>query len=221
MKLSPIVLLLRSGETDFNDNIAGAAEFNTIQKDTLEVDTAYVIQTTDVALPNKTQGTVEQRIVEGFGVVVALRNDESQADKTGLIAYDRLHAIRKQLWDILVGLNLDAVLNDEGYTVEGPISYKGGSLIDINPAWLWYMYEFEYPATLQEICKDYGLDDLNTLSAQWVITPNSQIPLNGADPLPDAIEISDMESIINLTENLLAGAFESRAFDSGFDLYEG
>lgn len=221
MKLSPIVLILRAGKTDFNDEIAGAAEFNTIQKDTLTVDTAYVIQTNDVALPNKMQGSVEQKIVEGFGIIVALKNDTSQADKTGLTAYDRLHTIRKQLWDLLVGLNLDAILNDNGYTVEGPVAYKGGSLIDINPAWLWYMYEFEYPATMQEIPKDLDLDDFNTLSAQWVMSPDAQLPLKGPAPLPDAVTDSDMESIIDFTENVLAGAFDSRAFSLGFDLYKG
>lgn len=221
MRLSPIVLILREGNTVFGDQIAGAAEFKSIQSDTLEVDTAYVIQTTDVALPNKTQGTVEQKITEGFGVVVAIKNDNSQSDKTGLLAYDSLHNIRTELWRLLVGLNLDTTLNEDGYTVEGPIAYKGGSLIDINPAWLWYMYEFEYPAFLQETVKEFDLDDLNTLSAQWVLTPNSQIPLKGAEPLPDAVQQTDMESIIDFTENLLAGSFDSRAFDSGFDLYKG
>lgn len=220
MRLSPIVLILREGNTIFGDQIAGAAEFKSIQKDTLEVNTAYIIQTTDIALPNKTENTVEQKIVEGFGVVIAIRNDTSQADKTGLGAFDRLHDIRTQLWNLLVGLNLDSVLNEDGYTIEGPISYKGGSLIDINPAWLWYMYEFEYPATLQEIVKDFKLDDLNTLSAQWIISPNSQIPLKGAESLPNALEQSDMESIIDFTENLLAGSFES-GFDVGFDLFKG
>lgn len=221
MRLSPIVLILRGGDTIFGDQIAGSAEFESIQKDTLEVNTAYVIQTTDVALQNKTEGAVEQKIIEGFGVVVAIKNDTFQSDKTGLLAFDSLHNIRSQLWNLLVGLNLDSVLNTEGYTVEGPVSYKGGSLIDINPAWLWYMYEFEYPAYLQETAKDLNLDDFNTLSAQWVITPNSQIPLEGAGSLPDAISQTDMESIIDFTENLLAGSFNNRAFDSGFDLYKG
>lgn len=220
MKLSPIVIILRNAETVFGNEIAGAAEFNTIQKDTLEVNTAYVIQTTDVALPNKTQGTVEQKITEGFGVVVAIRNDESQADKTGLIAYDQLHAIRKQLWDALVGYNLDTVLNDDSYNVEGPIEYKGGSLIDINPAWLWYLYEFEYPALLTETPKEYDLDDFKSIYAQWRITPAADIPLKGASSLRDVLENPDMESIIDLTENLYAGAFAG-GFDAGFDLYEG
>lgn len=219
MKLSPIVLLLRQAKTVFGDNIAGAAEFNTIQQDTLNVNTAYVIQTTDVALPNKTQGTVEQKITEGFGVVVAIRNDESQADKTGLLAYDQLHEIRTELWNVLVGLNLDQTLNTDGYTVEGPIEYKGGSLIDINAAWLWYMYEFQYPAYLQETVKDYDLDEFQKIYADWRITPAADIPLTGAKPLP-AIDDPDMQSIIDLTVNLLAGAFAG-GFDAGFDLYEG
>lgn len=220
MKLSPIVLILREGETVFGDQIAGAAEFKTIQKDTLEVNTAYVIQVDAIATPNTTQGTVQQKIVEEFGVVVAIKNDESQADKTGLIAYDQLHDIRQQLWTLLVGLNLDSTLNTDGYTVEGPVEYRGEVLLDINPAWLWYMYSFSFPATLQEVEKDYDLDDFNTLSAQWVIAPNAQIPLEGAAALPEALEKSDMESIIDLTENLLAGSFAG-GFDAGFDLYEG
>ena len=220
MKLAPIVILLRAGETRFNDQIAGAVEFATVQKDTLEFDTAYIIPIPNTALPNTTQGTVEQKLIEGFGIVAAVKNDQSQADKTGLTAYDQMHDIRKEFWDILVGLNLDNILNTEGYTVEGPISYKGDSLIDVNPAWLWYLYEFEFPVTIQETAKELDLDNLDTISAQWIISPNSQLPLKGAEPLPDAVEKSDMESIIDLTENLLAGAFTG-GFDAGFDLYEG
>ena len=220
MKLSPIVLILRTANiSTFGERIAGAAEFSMIQEDTLEGDTAYVIQTDDTAIKNQTDGAVEQKLTERFGVVVAIRNDQSQADKTGLTAYDQLHEIRKSLWDALVGYNLDSVLNDDGYSVEGPIEYTGGSLMDINSAWLWYLYEFEYPARLQSLLRDYDLDNLNTIAAQWRITPAADIPYKGAGELP-VLDNPDMESIIDLTESLIAGAFAD-GFDSGFDLYEG
>jgi len=220
MRLSPIVLRLRNANTRFGSQIAGAAEFGSVQDDTLNEDTAYVIQTNEVTLPNTTQNDVSQKLIEEFGVTVAIRNDLQQSDKTGLTAYDNLFEIRREFWNILVGLWLPDE-DDEQYTVEGPIEYKGGVLLDINPAWLWYQFQFTFPARLVGAVQEFDLDDLNTLSAQWVLTPNKQIPIKGADPLPDAIADSDMESLINFTENLLAGGFESRAFDSGFDLYEG
>jgi len=221
MKLSPVVLLLRAGDTIFGNNIAGSAEFGSVQQDTLEENTAYVIQLLETAIPNTIENDVSQKLVEGFGVVVAVRNDMSQADKTGLTAYDSLFNIRRQLWDILVGLWIEDEDENDGYYQDGPIYYKGGSLLDINPAWLWYQFEFEYNARLNATVKKYDLDSLDTIYAQWVITPNKQIPIKSAKSLPDAIDETDMESIINFTENLLAGSFDSRAFTAGFDLYEG
>jgi len=220
MKLSPIVLKLRAANlTEFDQSIAGSAELATAQADTLEVATAYVIQLLEVAVPNTIEGDVSQRLIEGFGVVVAIRNDLSQADKTGLTAYDKLFNIRRELWNILVGLVLPD--DDDGqYNVEGPIYYKGGTLMDINPAWLWYQFEFEFPARLTGAEQTLDLSDLETISTQYVLTPDAQIPLKGAAALPGAITDSDLDQIIDLTENLLAGSFNS-GFAAGFDLYEG
>jgi len=219
MKLSPIVLLLRAANTIFGDEIAGAAEFGSVQQDTLEKNTAYVIQTLETAIPNTVENDVSQRLVEGFGVVVAIRNDLSQADKTGLTAYDGLFDIRRELWRALVGLILPD--DDDGqYNVEGPIYYKGGVPLDINGAWLWHQFEFEFPARLVGAVQEYDLDDLNTIAAQYVLTPDAQIPLTGAEPLPGAVADSDLDQIIDLTENLLAGAFAS-GFTAGFDLLKG
>jgi len=220
MKIASIVLRLRAADTRFGNNIAGAAEFGMVQADTLTEDTAYVIQTDETTFPNQTEADVSQRLTEEFGIVVAIRNDLSLADKTGLTAYDSLFEIRREFWNILVGLELPND-DDPQYIIEGPISYKGGVLLDINAAWLWYQFQFTFPARLTGALQEYDLDSLDTISAQWVMTPNKQIPTKGAEPLPGAIADSDMESIISFTENLLAGGFDSRAFDSGFDLYEG
>ena len=37
---------------------------------------------------------MNQKIIERFGVIVALANDGSQSEKLGLVAYDQLHDIR-------------------------------------------------------------------------------------------------------------------------------
>ena len=219
MKLAPIVLLLRASGTVFGDHIAGAAEFSAVKADTLEEDTAYVLPIPEVALPNTTDGEVIQKLLEGFGVVVAIRNDTSQADKTGILAYDRLNDIRTQLFGTLIGLNLGPALDstvDDSYQVLTPVIFKGASPIGFNSAWLWYLYEFEFTAEISETPKELNLDDLNTISAQWVLTPSAQIPKTGAEPLPGDIN-ADMESIIDFTENLLAGGF-SKGFSSGFNL---
>lgn len=221
MKLSPIVLRLREADIDpFGINIAGAAELGSIQKDTLLESTAYVVQLTEVAIPNDIEGDVSQRLIESFGVIVALRNDLTQKDKTGLTAYDSLFEIRKGLFNTLVGWFFPDLDENDGYYQEGPIYYKGGVLQDINPAWMWYQFEFEYNARVNRTMEELATDDFNTIYAQYVITPNAQIPIKSAKPLPDVIDDSDMEQVINLTKNLLAGSFD-RGFASGFDLYKG
>lgn len=221
MKLSPIVLRLRAAAIEeFGDRIAGAAEFATVQEDTLEADTAYVIQLLDVGIPNDIEQDVSQRVTEGFAVIVALRNDEQQKDKTGLIAFDNLFNIRTQLFNSLVGWEMDDEDESDGFYPEGPIYYKGSVLLDINPAWLWYQFEFEYKGRLVRTLTEGELDDLNTIYAELVMTPDAQIPIKSAAALFEPISDPDLQQNIDLTENPLDGAF-SRGFSAGFDLYKG
>ena len=221
MKISLVSIRLKAANIPpFEDRIAGAAEFGIIQEDTLNDPTAYVIQLNEVAIPNEVAHEISQKVTESFGVVVALRNDQSQQDKTGLTAFDQLFDVRAKLFNSLVGWEFDDEDDSDGFYPEGPVYYKGGVLLDVNPAWLWYQFEFEYPGRLQRTLTQGELNDLDTISAQYVLTPDAQIPLKGAAALPGAITDSDLDQIINLTENLLAGAFD-RGFSSGFDLYKG
>ena len=244
MKVGPIAVRLRVfGVEEFGDNIAGAAELDSVQNDTLTKNTAYVVQLGEVGTPNDVVSDVSQVVTESFGVIVAIRNDQSQGDKTSLTAFDQLFNIRKQLFNALVGWEIDDEDPDDGFYAEGPIYYKGGDILDINPAWMWFLYEFEYKGRLQGTMKDatyiaatnayiaatnvatpesatlVDITELNTISTQYVLTPSSQIPITGNESLPNAVT-ADLEQIIDLTRNLDDGAFVS-AFATGFDLYKG
>lgn len=223
MKLSVIVTKLRDADIDpFFTNIAGAAEFGSVQENTLVNETAYVFHVDEIAAKNDFEHDTSQKIIESFAVVVALKNDLSQADKTGLTAFDRLHNIRKQLLNTLLGWEIPDDDSEDGYHQEGPIYYKGGRLAAINPAWLWYQYTFEFDARIDRVVSviDVDVDDFNTINVDYILTPSAQIPLKGAKAIPDAGLMTDLDQIIDLTENLAAGAF-SRAFSSGYDLYDG
>lgn len=236
MRIGQIVLRIRSKETYFGNYIGGAAELNTAINNTLTKDMAFVIPLIDDADSNKYDTSINQRLVERFGVIVALANDSTQADKTGLVAYDKLHNIRTELFNALCGwIPMGA---------ETQVFYRGGKLIDLNNAYLWYQYEFEYESRIVqkfegnvsviEIQGDneiiFNDDELptpfDTVYMQLIKTPDADIPYensfgeDGDMPYPDsfpAVELPDMANWIDFTVNPNAGAF-NQAFQSGFDV---
>jgi hypothetical protein len=221
MKLSTVVARLRNFDIQpFGQNIAGAAELGSVQADTLLEESAYIIQTLETASPSQIEGDVTQRLTEGFAVVVVLRNDLSQADKTGLTAFDSLYYIRQQLFNSLVGWEIEDEDETDGYYSESPVYFKGGMLLDINPAWMWYQFEFEFRCRISRTYVYEPTDEFRSIRAQYVLTPDTQIPLKGPESLPGAVKWADLDQVIDLTVNLLAGAFSS-AFSAGFDDYEG
>lgn len=221
MKLGPIANRLKIyGIDGFEGRIAGAVELSTVQEDTLLDNTIYVVQYDEIASPNDFQGDVSQNVTESFAVIVVVKNDTSQADKTGITAYDSLFNIRKRLFNILVGWDIDDEDEDDGFYSQGPIYYKRGELLDVNSAWLWYQYIFEYQGKLVRTLEDPAYDSLDTISTQYILTPDAQIPIKKAGNLADLNLDTDLDQIIDLTESLTAGAFVS-GFASGFDLYEG
>ena len=106
----------------------------------LDKQSMFVIPLTDDPTPNTSSTEVIQTINERFGVVVALKNDLRQIDRTGILAADQLHDIRGSLFKILIGWLLP--------DAKSMMSYAGGRLLDMNPAWMWYQFEFTYDSTL-------------------------------------------------------------------------
>lgn len=236
MRLGQIVLRIRSKKTYFDNYVGGTAELDLAISNTLKKDMAFVIPLVDDAGKNQYDTSINQRIIERFGVVVALANDSSQTDKLGFLSYDKLHEIRNDLIRALVGwMPIGA---------ECQVCYRGGKLIDVNNAYLWYQFEFEYDSRIVDevtsqghvtgdaIIQDSYFDDteepvpFNTIYMQLINTPDSRIPYknkfgeDGAMPFPDDfpdVTLPNMANWIDLTKNPDAGAF-SRAFATGFDL---
>ena len=218
MRLSPIVLRLRAANlTRFGNDIAGAAELGLALENTLTKDVAFVVQISEAAQPNQYDAEVIQMVTETFSVIVALKNDLSQADKTGITAYDSLYDVRKEITDSLLGWKMT---NEPGATFESLVEYSGGKLLDVNPAWLWYQYDFNVDIRLQRDIDVSGLDDLDSIYSQWIMAPSKDIPLTGPSGLPVDTSRIDMATILNKNYNPDAGSY-GKGFGFGFKLFTG
>lgn len=213
MRLSPIVLKLRLANTDaFESRVTGVADLATAFMATLTGETAFVIPMSDVAEDNRNDTGLNQKLDERFGVVLALKNDTSQADQLGVGAFDRIHDIRADIWKAILGWIVPGT--------EDLIYYKSGRLLGFNRAYLWWQLEF---VTKSRIEDDDGIDmedadDFNTIYAQLEMTPSANIPIH--EGIPVTSFTPDMTIQVDLTENPEDGAFD-RSFGLGFDLYTG
>lgn len=210
MKLSPIVLKLRLSNTTFGDRISGSADLSLAMSATLLEEMAFVIPLKGTPTPNKTDNSINQVIDETFGVVVALKNDTSQGDKTGLTANDRLHDIRAEIWSSILGWTIPGQ--------ESVTSYAGESLLDLNRAWIWYQFEFSSKLRIDDDNGfDSGEDELppfDKIYAEYMLSPNANLPWLGSLPIDDT-EKTDMVQNVDLTVNLKAGGW-GRGFGQGF-----
>jgi hypothetical protein len=228
MQLGLIVLRLRASDTTFGNYIGGAAELALTRDATLTQEMAFVIPLLDAPNPNMLDTGVSQQIQERFGVIVALRNDMTTVEKTGFLAYDRLHNVRDELFEALV--NWEMYDSETGISKsESQVSYGGGRLIDLNRAWLWYQFLFVYYARLFEdalIERQIASGDpmeLHTIYANYILSPSADLPHTGGLPLGDGfpdVELPDSAQWIDLTENPNAGSF-SEGFAFSFPVYTG
>lgn len=229
MRLSPIVLKLRLDQiTGIENYVAGAAELNAAISQTLTHEMAFVIPLIDNAGINNFDSGINQRLTERFGIVVALKNDSSDREKTGIVAYDRLHDIRDEIFSSIVGWDL-------GY--DSLVYYRGGRMIDMNPAWLWWQFEFEFGSrivsntdgitsieerTVDDRQQVSQIPDFNKIYANVILAPSADLPYTGDLPLADGypdVTLPDMALWIDETDNPYLGAF-GRGFGSGFNFYD-
>ena len=248
MRLGKIALKIRAADTEFGNYVAGSAELDLAINNTLLRESAFVIPLIENAEENKYDSGISQVLIERFAVIIALKNDTTQSDKLGITSYDRLHDIREQLFNCLLGWEIS-----EAFTL---IWYRGGKLLDINNAWLWYQFEFEYASELGVVRKEqalqteigaldsaskiesyarviYGLVerdvdqdeipvDFDTIYANFMLGNDTRLPYDGELPLDDGfpdVAIPQMAQWIDLTDDPRAGA-TSREFGSGFDFYK-
>jgi hypothetical protein len=230
MRISPIVLKLRLANTRFGELVGGSAELAKALTGSLRKDMAFVIPLGEDAVRNEHDSAVEQSMIERFGVIIVLANDISQKDKLGIKAYDLVHDVRNELFGALMNLDLGFEL---------PISYRGGSLINLDSAYLWYQFEFDYTtristdpdtgiASVQERTVDdrkqvSQLDDFESIYTQFVLSPSVNLETIKDDPtynLPISnLSLIDMSTVIDLTDDPRAGAYTG-GFASGFDYYD-
>jgi hypothetical protein len=154
----------------------------------------------------------------------------TQKDKLGIRAYDDIHDIRNEIFGAVMNLDL-------GF--EEVISYRGGSLINLDPAYIWYQFEFDYtsmittdPDTGQVVVPERSvddrkqvsqLDDFNTLYTQFVLSPSLNWQSIEDDPhldLPVSASLVDMTTIVDFTDDPRAGEFAAGAFSTAFDFYD-
>lgn len=233
MRIVPIILRLRAANTRFGVNIGGAAELDMARKNTLKADMAFVIPLNEDCPANSYDNTINQIITERFTIITALANDTIQKDKAGIIAYDLLHEIRSELFRAILGWEI--------YGAESLIYYAGGQLLNINAAYLWYQFDFEYKIRISEFdgyCDLQGsdlelegelrgkkqisqIDELKQIYTNYILWPNADLPYSGDLPIDDNypdVSLPDMASIVDLEDDKNPGAFD-RGFSSGFDFY--
>ena len=237
MELGRIVLFLRHKNTRFGNLIAGAAELDLALKGTLQKQMGFVIPLNDVASTNTETAGISQIITEKFAVIVALQNDTTQKDKTGLISYDQVHDVRAEIFKAILGYQFE--------DAESVVSYVGGKLLGINAGYLWYQFDFQYDIRIQNyydpetntgidgididissgtdvvvydengnpVIRRLTVHDFDAIYTQYKITPSADIPYTGDLPLSDP----DMTQIVDLTNNPKDGSY-MRGFGLGFNI---
>lgn len=135
MELRKIIDALRERVPDFEQRVSGAAEFRPLPEvSKLSLPAAYVIPLHDETGEQKSQTDYWQECTDGFSVVVALDN---RLDELGLSSIDdAVHVVRRKLWRALLGWQ-----PYPEYT--RGIEYRGGVLLDMNRAILYYKFDFQ------------------------------------------------------------------------------
>ncbi|HFI3042877.1 TPA: hypothetical protein ACGP0M_003536 [Escherichia coli] len=153
MKLTPVIAALRARCPYFENRVAGAAQFKNLPEvGKLRLPAAYVVPGDDSPGENKSQTDYWQELKEGFSVVVILSNGR---DERGQFAsYDVVDDVRQMLFKALLGWNPEACGN--------PITYDGGTLLDLDRHELIYQFDF---SVISELTEDdtRQQDDLNSL----------------------------------------------------------
>ncbi len=227
MRISPIVMRLRAAFDNFL--IAGAAELDIAVRGTLKKDMMFVVPISEESGADQHDSSIEKPIDERFAVIVAIANDVSDREKTGIRAYDNLHEIRSKVFRAFLG-----------WQIVGPksiIDFRGGNLWGINNAYLWYQWDFEIQTQIEqydgywdvayandplegefrETKQISQIDELNSIYANYIMWPSANLPWTD-DDMPDS-SLVDMAQIVDLTEDPDAGEF-GRGFGNGFDFYK-
>lgn len=221
MRIGFLATLMKTANTSFGNYVGGAAELDQTVKGTLGPNMAFVIPLIDRAGANPNDMGINQVLTERFGIVVVIKNDSTDTDKLGIVAYDQLHEIRNELFDVYLNKGIPEA--------ESVIYYVGGSLKGINAGYVWYQFEFEYRSRLgNEGLQNYPIDDteipvvLKSIYANIIQAPSGDLPHTTGLPLSDNypdVVIPDMAQFVDFTDDPRWGAF-SIDFATAFDIYD-
>lgn len=197
MKLGALVLKLRDAETSFA-LVGGAAEYAWARESTLKKEAAFIIPLQDTASPNQTDTEIIQTITEQFAVVAAIKNSTEFEDKTGFSAYNRVHDIRTEIFNAFLGLDIGRVYGQaEGFMSESLIYYKGGQLLDMDRAFMWYQFTFEYQMTVGSFVHEEADGFFDKIWVDYVLQPSDDLPIS--EHLPIDAFAPDMTQYIDLS----------------------
>lgn len=156
MKLTPIIAALRARCPVFQNRVAGAAQFKNLpEAGKLALPAAYVVPGDDSPGDQKSQTDYWQDLREGFSVIVFVSNGRDERGQWA--SHDVVHDIRNMLFKALLGWNPEP----DGE----PITYDGGTLLDVNRYELTYQFDFvvENELSGEDTRQQEELDSLNDL----------------------------------------------------------
>lgn len=174
MQLREIIKALRERVPDFGARVSGAAEFRPLPEvGKLSLPCAYVIPLHDETGEQKSQTDYWQECTDGFSVVVALDNRQGELGLESID--DAVHIVRRKLWRALLGWS-----PSEEYT--RGIEYRGGVLLDMNRAILYYKFDFQATFEIgeEDTWHQQELDDL-----PWLETVHIDVDLIDPGKGPD------------------------------------
>lgn len=136
MDLTTVISALKARCPSFgaapNRRFAGAAEFAALSEAAkLELPSGYVIPLDDEPSDQESQNGYRQAVRDVFGVVVVISN---VPDERGQTSIGSIHVLRNELFKALL-----AWVPMADY---GPIEYRGGTLLHVDRARLYYQFEF-------------------------------------------------------------------------------
>lgn len=132
MNLDSVITRIRQSCPSFSERVAGAAEFAALGPNAkVGLPAAFVIPLDDQAGEQESMNRYRQKLTDRVAVVVVLDNS---ADRRGQAAAAGVHALRAELWRALL-------LWPPGEEYDG-LMYEGGQGLDLNPAHLYYQFEF-------------------------------------------------------------------------------
>ena len=130
---------------DSFDLIGGSIDYATAERLVSKKRMAFVLPLNDDTSAPTDDAAPIQKITETFAVLCNILNQKSQKDKTGMLAYNEVHTIRKNLFKALYGYQIKTDISDYGEdNTESLVYYAGGNIVSYDAANLWYQFTFSY-----------------------------------------------------------------------------